>query len=394
MREASWDQARELARSLFPTLPSQSVAIAEAVGRTLAEDMYSLCDLPAFETSSMDGWAVGGSGPWRVIGDVQMGKAPTEIIVAGECMRISTGGVVPRGAEAVIPWEKVTQTDSLIAGTIEAGANIRPAGAECKEGDLLFASGTRLTPPMVGLLAATGHDRISVSAKPKVAIFFLGDELIHQGVPRDGAIRDALGPQIPGHLELLGCEVISRTFVKDELDSLVSEIHSALGSVDLIVTTGGTADSPRDFVKPAIAALGGVLELDCARVRPGYHILIAALPVVEAGSDKKLPLIALPGNPQSAIAALTSFGKPLIDSLLGAELIALNEITLEQSFKTQPDFARLIPGTLTEDRFTPTQYLGSAMLRGVAAAHGFAVISSEGESSQSARWLALPRFDY
>jgi molybdopterin molybdotransferase len=389
MREASWEEARDLAAHSFEPLTSEAISLVESVGCTLAVDLYSLCDLPAFETSSMDGWAVCGDSPWTVVGEVEMGKAPTKILSAGECMKISTGGVVPRGSDAVIPWENATVDSHVISGVVSAGENIRPSGLESKTNDLLAPKGTVLTPPLVGLAAATGHDAIEVIKKPRVAFFFLGDELLHDGVPQNGAIRDALGPQLPGLIKHYGCEVSSINFVEDNLDVLNETISSALENADIIITTGGTADGPRDFVKPGIAHLTGEYILDCVKVRPGYHILLAK--IKHAG--REIPFIALPGNPQSALAALTSFGKPVVDSLLGRESTKYNnllDITLQQNFKTQPEFSRLVPGTITGNIFTPTEYLGSAMLRGVAFATGFALVAPGGEK---AKWLPLPTFN-
>ena len=183
MREGSWDDAFGVASNSFAVLQSEKVALSDANARTLARDLKALCDLPAFATSSMDGWAVCASGPWKVIGEVATGKTSNQLLGASECMKISTGGVIPAGTTAVIPWENATEQSGYISGSVEEGANIRPAGAECKKDELLFKQGTLLAPPMLGLLAATGHDFLEVTRRPRIAIFFLGDELLHTGVP-------------------------------------------------------------------------------------------------------------------------------------------------------------------------------------------------------------------
>lgn len=384
MREGTWDQALAIASQSFSRLDSQTVTLSDAIDRFLAKDVLSLCDLPAFETSSMDGWAVSGEGPWKHIGEVATGKASNQVLHYGQSLAIATGGVIPQGTTSVIPWEKATEKDGEISGEIEEGANIRPAGMESKLGDVLVTSGSRVTPPMAGLFAATGHDSIDVINKPRVAIFFLGDELIHSGVPVDGAIRDALGPQLPAVLTKMGAAITSAQFVKDDLDVLNQEIAKVLDSVDLIITTGGTADGPRDYVKPALNNLGATMLIDCVKVRPGYHVLLAR--VTHSGRD--IAFLALPGNPQSALAALYSFGKPLIDSLLGAEVRTLTDIVLSESLKTPEGFSRLVPGTLDGKVFTPTAYLGSAMLRGVAHAQGFALINpGVNPVGAAARWI-------
>lgn len=332
----------------------------------------------------MDGWAVSGDGPWKLIGEVATGIASKQVLHYGQCLAIATGGVIPRGTTAVIPWEKATENNDEISGEIELGANLRPAGMESKVSDLLASMGTRITPPMAGLFAAAGHDRVAVTVQPRVAIFFLGDELIHEGIPTDGAIRDALGPQIPAVLSSMGATIFSAKFVKDDLDTLNLEIAKTLEYVDIVITTGGTADGPRDFVKPALKNLGATLLIDCVKVRPGYHVLLASV----AAGGRDLAFLALPGNPQSALAALYSFGKPLIDSFLGASQEVLAEIELSSSLTTPEGFSRLVPGILDGKVFSPTEYLGSAMLRGVAHAQGFGLIRpGVNQAGSTARWI-------
>ena len=386
MREGTWDQGQAIASQCFSPLDSQEVSLTEAIGRILAKDALSLCDLPSFETSSMDGWAVSGEAPWKLIGEVITGKTSTQALHYGHCLAIATGGVIPKGTTAVIPWEKANEIDGYITGEIEEGANIRPSGMESKKGDVLVTAGTRINPPMAGLFAATGHDSIDVINKPRVAIFFLGDELIHSGVPVDGAIRDALGPQLPGILSKMGAIISSAQFVKDDLEVLNGEINKVLDDVDLIITTGGTADGPRDYVKPTLENLKATLLIDCVKVRPGYHVLLAGI----SHSGRDIAFLALPGNPQSALAALYSFGKPLINSLLGAKVQTLKDVELSEPLKTPEGFSRLVPGRLDGKVFSPTAYLGSAMLRGVAHAEGFALINpGVNPAGSTARWISF-----
>ena len=384
MREGSWDEAFALASATFSILESEKVSLSDANSRTLASDLKALCDLPAFATSSMDGWAVNSSGPWKIIGEVATGKTSNQILNTSHCMKISTGGVIPAGTTAVIPWENATEKDGHISGSVEPGANIRPAGAECKKDELLFEQGAHLVPPMLGLLAATGHDFLEVTRRPRIAIFFLGDELLHTGVPTDGSIRDALGPQIPAVLHSFGAEVISATFVKDDLDTLNQQIKSALDLADIIITTGGTADGPKDYVKAAISQINGELVIDCVKVRPGYHTLLAQV----TSNSRKIAFLALPGNPQSALAGLFSFGLPLINHLLGRVHKDLKKITITSAISTPEGFSRLVPGTVSDGEFTSAEFLGSAMLRGVSNAEGFALINpGKNPAGSIARWI-------
>jgi molybdopterin molybdotransferase len=386
--EGLWDDAFAIARDSFTSLPTQSIALSDAYGRVLGADMSALCNLPAFETSSMDGWVVNGDGPWKIIGEVKTGQISGLSLGPSQCLAIATGGVIPDGGQAVVAWEAATERDGFIHGTSEVGANIRPAGAESKKGELLISAGTQLNAPKIGLLAAAGHDDVVVTRRPRIAIFFLGDELMHSGVPVDGLVRDALGPQLPAMLSAFGADVAISDFVTDDLDELVGKISSAINSqnneIDIVITTGGTADGPRDFIKSAIAAFAGEYLIDRVKVRPGYHILLAK---IASQKGTNLAFLALPGNPQSAIAALISFGRPIIDAMRGLTPAVLVTVQMSQEMKVQEGFARLVPSVIGNNICTPTNYLSSHMLRGVGAADGFALVSEAGPT----RWLPIPQ---
>lgn len=382
--ECSWTHARKIAETSFTSCGTQTIPINESNGRYLVKNVISLTDLPAYETSAMDGWAVSNAGPWKIVGEVRTGFINDLKLKAGECAKISTGGVVPKGATAVVPWESATEKDNLVNGILSPTTHIRPVGAEAKNGDVILSAGTKITPPIIGLLAGCGHDNVTVTRQPKIAIFFLGDELLQEGLPTNGAVRDALGCQLPSLLEMYGAKVAVASFLTDKLNVLISAISSVLNQVDLIITTGGTADGPKDFVKPAIAHFSGEYLIDRVMVRPGYHILLAKV-------QNSIPLLALPGNPQSAIAALTAFGEPLINSLQGAPLHPLKEIKLTQPLSTPKDSWRMVPGNLTDQGFEVARYLGSNMLRGLAYSQGFALLApGEHSANHLARWLPLP----
>ena len=386
MREGSFDEAFAIASQSFSALGAESVAISSSVGRITAEDLFSLCDLPAYATSSMDGWAVSGAAPWKKVGVVSTGKRSSYALKSGECMRIGTGGVIPEGCTSILPWEDAAESGDEVSGEALEGANFRPAALESKRGDLLIPAGEKLKPAMVGLLAATGHDQIRVRKLPRVAIFFLGDELLHEGVPFDGGIRDALGPQLPSLISSYGSEMVSSAFVLDDLDTLHGEVSGALANVDIIFTTGGTADGAQDFIRPLLERMKAKYLVDCVRMRPGYHILISEINV----GDRKVALVALPGNPQSALAALTSLGRVVLFSIAGRNHERLKTVQLSEPIKTAANFSRLLPGNLDGNIFTSTQYLNSAMLRGVASADGFALVQpGEHAAGTDVRWISL-----
>ena len=377
--EPSWDEARSAAANLCNHLGSISLPLNEAIDRIIAIDAKPLVELPTYETSAMDGYVVAGIGPWRLVGEIKAGAPYEGIMKNGEALGIATGAVIPNGAFGVLRWENAKVEGDLVIGETTARKDFRPAGEEAKLNEILISKGSKLNPGRIGLLAASGYDEIEVSIKPKVALILFGDEIQLSGIPKNGLVRDSLGPQIPAWFEKLGCEVVSVQYVSDNLEETIAAIEKARGSADILATTGGTADGPRDFLHAAVSALNGQIVVDKVACRPGHPQLLASV--------NGKPLIGLPGNPQSAVVALMTLGKPLIDSMLGIDHKELPEITTKDNFEAQPGFTRLVLGTLEQGTFTAGQYLGSAMLRSLAHADGFAICTNP---ATSLRWLGLP----
>ena len=377
--EPSWDQARSAASNLGNFLGSVKLPINEATDRIIAIDAKPLVELPSYETSAMDGYVVAGVGPWKLIGEIKAGATYKEVMKNGEALGIATGAVIPAGAFGVLRWEHATVEGDVVSGETSERKDFRPAGEEAKLEDVLIAKGCKLNPGRIGLLAASGYDEVEVSVKPKVALILFGDEIQLSGIPKDGFVRDSLGPQIPAWFEKLGCEVISVQYVSDNLEETISAINSASKLADIVATTGGTADGPRDFLHAAIAALNGEVIVDKVACRPGHPQLLATV--------NKKPLIGLPGNPQSAVVAFMTLGQPLINSMLGVPNNDLPVIKSQDNLEAQPGFTRLVLGNLVNGNFVMGQFLGSAMLRSLAHAEGFAVCTNP---PTSLRWLGLP----
>ena len=377
--EPNWDSARECAAKLAPVGQTELIALEKSLNRVLAVDARSLIDLPTYETSAMDGYVVSGQGPWQIIGEVKAGQPFKDKLISGQALGIATGAVIPDGAFGVIRWEDAKVEGEILHGSTSARKDFRASGEEAKSGEILINRGTTLNPAMVGLLAAAGHDQIEVFVKPRVALLLLGDEIQLSGLPKNGLVRDSLGPQLPGWLERLGCEVSKIEYVSDQLELTIAAIDQASKEFDLVVTTGGTADGPRDFLHKAIVALNGELIVDKVAVRPGHPQLLATV--------NGKPLIGLPGNPQSAVVALMTLGQPLLDTYFGRAFRELPLISSDDQFQAQPGFTRLVLGTLHHGKFSMGQYLGSAMLRSLAHAEGFAVCTNP---PTPLRWLGLP----
>ncbi|MGW4896778.1 molybdopterin molybdotransferase MoeA [Kitasatospora sp. NPDC004240] len=369
-----WARARELARraGLRP-LPPHTLALADALGRTLAEPLTALTDLPAFDTSAMDGWAVAGPGPWRVCGRLLAGEPATAVLADGAAVEIATGAQLPPGATAVLRREHGERQGALLhdraPGSLTPGQDVRPRGQECRRGETLLPAGTPVGPAVLGLAAASGHDRLPVRRRPVVELLVLGDELLDSGLPGPGRVRDALGPLLPPWLRAAGAEVGEPRAVRDDFGLLRDAVRHS--TADVVVTTGGTAAGPVDFLHRALAETGAELLVDGVAVRPGHPMLLAALP---GGRH----LVGLPGNPLAAVAGTVTLALPLLHALAGRSAGEGELAPAAVDLPGHPVDTRLLPVRRGPLGVLPLAFDGPAMLRGLARADALAVVPPGG----------------
>ncbi|MGW3139208.1 molybdopterin molybdotransferase MoeA [Streptomyces sp. NPDC001139] len=363
-----------------------SVPLDAALGLVLAAPLDALTDLPSFDTSAMDGWAVAGPGPWDVRDEgVLAGHAEPQRLTDGEAVRIATGARIPADTTAVLRTEH-GRTDAQ--GRLHAlrdmhhGQDIRPRGQECRSGDRLLPVGTVVTPAVLGLAAAAGYDTLAAVPRPRVEVLVLGDELLTEGRPHDGLIRDALGPMLPPWLRALGAEVTAVRRLGDDAKALHRAVTGS--TADLIVTTGGTAAGPVDHVHPILERIGAELLVDGVKVRPGHPMLLARV------ADGR-HLVGLPGNPLAAVSGLLTLAEPLLRTLAGRPDRETYTLPLRDEAHGHPYDTRLIPVVLRGDRAVPLHYNGPAMLRGIAAADALAVVPPGGaRAGEELELLYLP----
>lgn len=396
-RAARWGDARAAAAQAGRSAPRRThrVPLAQALGETLAEPLAALTDLPSFDTSAMDGWVVAGPGPWRIRDGgeehgILAGHAAPATLADGEAVRIATGARIPGEATAVIRSEHA-RTDAAKAllhaeRDVVTGQDIRPRGQECRSGDQLLPAAALVTAAVLGLAAAAGYDELCTVPRPRVEVFVLGDELLADGLPQEGLIRDALGPMLGPWLRMLGADVIATRRLKDDADVLLAAVTGS--EADVVVTTGGTAAGPVDHVHPVLRAAGGELLVDGVAVRPGHPMLLARL-----GAGKFL--VGLPGNPLAAVSALLTLAEPLLWELAGRVGAAAHSVpytvALRDEVHGHPYDTRLVPVVHRAGQIVPLHYNGPAMLRGIAAADGLAVVAPGGaRAGQEVEVLDLP----
>ncbi|MCT6775550.1 molybdopterin molybdotransferase MoeA [Streptomyces sp. CS7] len=393
----SWDRARAVAARAGRGRPPATIRLTldRALGHVLAEALGALTDLPSFDTSAMDGWAVAGPGPWAFEAGAGLlaGRGPAAALPDGTAVRIATGARVPPETTAVIRSEHahIDEARGLLHArrSVVTGQDIRPRGQECRSGEQLVPAGTVVTPAVLGLAAAAGYDALPVVPRPRVDILVLGDELLNAGLPHDGLIRDALGPMLGPWLRALGAEVSGARRLGDDAGALRDALTSS--DADLIVTTGGTAAGPVDHVHPVLDALGAELLVDGVAVRPGHPMLLARL------SADGPYLVGLPGNPLAAVSGLLTLAEPLLAGIAGRPAQDPYRALVHAEVHGHPHDTRLVPVVHRpgraggRDHVAPLRYNGPAMLRGIAAADGLAVVPPGGvRSGTEVEILDLP----
>ncbi|MFF8789039.1 molybdopterin molybdotransferase MoeA [Streptomyces sp. NPDC015125] len=388
-----WHTARDMAeRAVAGTPEPETSALGDALGRTLAAPLTALTDLPSFDTSAMDGWAVSGPGPWRLdhpVGaseagpppGILAGHAPTQALHDGHAIPIATGARVPSGATAVLRSEHGEVRELSDGGRrlyapqpAPPGQDIRPRGQECRRGDQLLPAGALVTPAVLGLAAAAGYDELTAYRRPRAEVLVLGDELLDHGLPQEGRIRDALGPMLAPWLHALGVEAAAPRHLADDADTLYAAV--AESTADVVITTGGTASGPRDHVHPTLRRLGAEVLVDGVAVRPGHPMLLARL-------APHRHLVGLPGNPLAAVSGLVTLAEPLLRTLAACPPAAPYRTPLAAPVHGHPQDTRLVPVAYRDDdRYglmaAPLHFHGPAMLRGIAAADALAVVPPGG----------------
>ncbi len=395
-------QARILA-DVLPQ-PTEAVPLDQAYGRVLAADLRSPLDVPPWDNSAMDGYAVQAADTSEsaislhineVIGAGEVGTVP---ITSGTASAIMTGAPVPEGADAVVmvEWTDAAREGSVqITGKALVGQHIRPQGGDVARGSVVLTAGQILTPGKVGLIASLGMPTIAVSRKPVVAILSTGDEVVAPG--------EALGPgqiyssnnfALAGLVREAGAEPRDMGNAPDNLEGLIEHMRRCLDA-DVVLTTGGVSVGVYDFVKEAYGALGAEMDFWKVKMKPGKPLAFGRA----SHGGRTVPLFGLPGNPVSCMVNFLQFVRPYLRTALGdpAPYLPIVDAVAGNDFHGGPGRLRLVRVRLAVEaggwvaRSTGSQ--SSGVLTSMARANGLLCIPVEADAPKAGESVRVQLLD-
>ncbi len=385
------DMVQQFLQSLVkPVREHQTLPLKEALGRVLARDVLCPIDVPAHDNSAMDGYAFDGAAlgaagdsgtlALTVVGTALAGAVWTGSVLAGQCVRIMTGAVMPAGLDTVVPQELVTvngQTITLTTSAIAPGDNRRFKGEDLCKGQPALRAGDRITPAALGLLASLGIAHADVYRQLRVAYFSTGDEILSLGeVPREGAVYDSNRYTLFGLLTRMGVNVIDLGIVKDDPALLQAAFQSACEQADAIITSGGVSVGEADHTKAVMRKMaGGTSGVAFWRIamRPGRPMAV--------GRIGDAVLFGLPGNPVAVMVTFLAFVRPALLQMMGcrATHLPLLQAVSNEAIRKKPgrtEYQRGIVVTTPQGRLQvqTTGQQGSGVLSSMAQANGLIVL--------------------
>ena len=343
-------EALELMLPQFAPLGPETVPLLAAQGRVLYSDVLATLDLPEFDNSAMDGYAVRHADlqldrALPLQGESRAGGTPPEALLPGHAMRIFTGAPLPPDADSVVIQEHVErrQAEVLIRELPRPGANIRRRASDVRRGERILCAGVLIGPPEIGLLAASGESTLQVFARARVAILATGDELrAIDAPPAPGTIVNSNAYALAAAVEQAGAQAVVLPIARDQLPEIRARIEEGLRS-DLLLSVGGVSVGDYDLVGQAMREAGVVIEFHKVAIKPGKPLLF--------GRRDRVPVVGLPGNPVSALVTFTVFVRPCLARLQGrsAPFDETVEVELADAYEHSPGRTEFVRARLTRD---------------------------------------------
>ena len=382
-------------RVALQTTRAEHVSLDAALGRVLAESIAADQDYPAARRSLMDGYALRAEatpGEFEIANDVRMGAAPGVALPAGTASRIPTGGVLPDGADAVVPVEDAPSDGVRVTvpNPVVSGENVVERGADMRHGEVVLHAHRRIRAAEIGVLATLGITHVPVYRKPVVAIFSSGDEIVGPDVrPGIGQIRDSNRYAVAASLRAMGTNPRHYPTLRDEAPEFEAALGAALRECDAVVVTGGSSVGERDRLPRAVAAIAnpGII-VHGLRIKPGKPTLLAC--------DGAKPIVGLPGNPASALLVLEAVAAPIFAALCGAPVVpATLHARLAETARSRAGWTWHIPVRLHEDGSVPSAYpltVRSYSVSLAARADGYIVMEERDEAWPAGTPVTVVRF--
>ncbi len=375
------EEARALIHAALVPVPGwEQVAIRDALGRVLSQDVIAPHNVPAHDNSAMDGYAIrtddcAAGASLTIVGTAFAGNAFSGIVGPGQAVRIMTGAMVPRGADCIVPQEDVQadKTSVQIPTGRKPGQNIRCAGEDLALGEPALSAGKRIGPAELGLIASLGIAEVTVYRRLRVAFFSTGDEVASIGKPlAPGQIYDSNRYTLYGVLTRLGCDVLDMGVIPDQPDALEAAFHDAATAADVILTSGGVSVGEADFIKEMVNRLGEVAFWKI-NIKPGRPMAFGKL--------DNTWLFGLPGNPVAVMVTFYQFVQDALLALMGVNPLPTRPTLAARctaDIRKRPgrrEFVRAIVQASADDwAVSPTGAQGSGVLRSMSDANCFIVL--------------------
>ncbi|WP_297630383.1 molybdopterin molybdotransferase MoeA [uncultured Clostridium sp.] len=363
----------------------EEVSFYQATDRILYEDIISKENVPSFNRSRVDGYAVkfnetnGSSETMQTIftlkDKVFIGKKPSFIIQSEECAYVPTGGEVPKGADAVVMIEdtdSIIDEEILVDKSVSLNENITLEGEDIKIGEVVLKKGTKLTPFSIGVLSSLGITKVKVFKRPRVGIISTGDEIvpIEKEILKESEIRDINSYALKESFIKLGCEISHEVLVKDNYEALKKSILDTIEDSDFILMSGGSSVGERDYMAKLLKELGEIL-FHGIRMKPGKPVLF--------GKIKEKGFFGLPGNPVSCLLASKLFVEEYIRTLTAGEKIERSiDLKLKTNLHSAPGKTTFVLGNIEGEYVNPL-FFRSSMIKTLATANGYLEIDEKNE---------------
>jgi molybdopterin molybdotransferase len=372
-------EAKNMIRANATALTPVTIPLQQAVGRVLAADVVALTDIPAFEQSAMDGYALSFAGfelhkTLTIQGEVPAGDPELSVLQGNQAMRIFTGAPVPAGADTVVMQEKVEVKNGqlhILDDQLRSGLNVRLKGSEIKAGELVLAKGDKLTPAAVGFLATTGVSEVLVYPTPVMSIIVTGNELQQPGKPLlHGQVYECNSFQLRAALQLLQIEEVPVFEAKDEPQVVKDTLKYALDNSDVVLLTGGVSVGNYDFVPEAAAACGVVTLFHKLKQRPGKPLFV--------GTKGPKWVFGLPGNPSSVLTCFYEYVIPALEQLMQLKpVVPAIKAPLSKAYSKTAALTFFLKGYYDGQSVVPLDSQESYRLRSFAIANCLLVLPEE-----------------